>query len=309
MNSAIPVNLNTTLGAIQIGILASYVLFGVTTAQAYVYYSRFPDDSFKLKALIAIVWICELALTLCLGHTLYTYTISDYAQPERLLSRVPPSLGVAAFFDGFVALCVQGFFSYRLYAFTKTLYIPAVVSVLTFLQLLGTTVIFVMALRMTSMPLFVVQWRWLLTSTWAVTSVNDWVITLSLVAALISQRDYAQKRTVTMVNKLVLWTIETGMLTSLMSIVMMACFLSMKDNFIWIGLFTVQQRLFSNSLLASLNSRSTLRALNEVSLPSLHLASRVLSTSVNLANPTTQLVNDAEPEPALGKGKVAFEDV
>jgi hypothetical protein len=28
------------------------MLFGVTTTQAYIYYSRFPDDSRKLKALV-----------------------------------------------------------------------------------------------------------------------------------------------------------------------------------------------------------------------------------------------------------------
>jgi hypothetical protein len=39
-------------GALQIGVLISYVLFGVTTTQTYIYYSRFPDDSPKLKAFV-----------------------------------------------------------------------------------------------------------------------------------------------------------------------------------------------------------------------------------------------------------------
>jgi hypothetical protein len=32
-------------GALQIGVFVSHVLFGVTTTQTYVHYSRFPDDS------------------------------------------------------------------------------------------------------------------------------------------------------------------------------------------------------------------------------------------------------------------------
>jgi hypothetical protein len=39
-------------GAYQIGVLVSYALFGVTTTQTYIYYSRFPDDSLKLKTLV-----------------------------------------------------------------------------------------------------------------------------------------------------------------------------------------------------------------------------------------------------------------
>jgi hypothetical protein len=40
-------------GALQIGVFVSHVLFGVTTTQTYIYYSRFPDDSPKIKALVS----------------------------------------------------------------------------------------------------------------------------------------------------------------------------------------------------------------------------------------------------------------
>jgi hypothetical protein len=43
-------------GAYELGVLISYILLGVTTTQAYVYYSRFPNDSRKLKYLVAFMW-------------------------------------------------------------------------------------------------------------------------------------------------------------------------------------------------------------------------------------------------------------
>jgi hypothetical protein len=73
MDSTVSFDVNTTIGAhiydassprtlthrlpcfagvLQIGVLISYALFGVTTTQTYIYYSRFPDDSLKLKALV-----------------------------------------------------------------------------------------------------------------------------------------------------------------------------------------------------------------------------------------------------------------
>ncbi|KAJ7867155.1 hypothetical protein B0H13DRAFT_2670543 [Mycena leptocephala] len=45
--------------------------------------------------------------------------------------------------------------------------------------------------------------------------------------------------------------------------------------FSYLGWSNVLPRLFSNSLLASLNSRMTLRAMNEVPLPSLHFTSEI----------------------------------
>jgi hypothetical protein len=40
------------LGAYEIGVLMSYAFFGMTTTQTYIYYSRFADDSRKLKSLV-----------------------------------------------------------------------------------------------------------------------------------------------------------------------------------------------------------------------------------------------------------------
>ncbi|KAJ7020865.1 hypothetical protein C8F04DRAFT_1403338 [Mycena alexandri] len=47
---------NTTLGALQIGVLISYVLFGIMTSQTYIYYRHFTDDPPRLKVLYPIPW-------------------------------------------------------------------------------------------------------------------------------------------------------------------------------------------------------------------------------------------------------------
>jgi hypothetical protein len=50
MDSVVPSDLAASLGAVQIGVFVSHVLFGVTTTQTYIYYSRFPEDSQKIKS-------------------------------------------------------------------------------------------------------------------------------------------------------------------------------------------------------------------------------------------------------------------
>jgi hypothetical protein len=52
MDSVPPSVLAASLGALQIGVFLSHVLFGVTTTQTYIYYSRFPEDPPQLKALV-----------------------------------------------------------------------------------------------------------------------------------------------------------------------------------------------------------------------------------------------------------------
>ncbi|KAJ6585922.1 hypothetical protein B0H19DRAFT_982021 [Mycena capillaripes] len=258
-----------TLGAYEIGVLISYVLFGVTTAQTYIYYRRFPDDSRKFKALVAFVWLCELAHALCIGHALYIYTISDYVHPERLDRALPKSLPAAILFSGIIAASVQGFFSFRIYAFSKKLYISLLIWAMAFLRVLACTVLFAGALGMKFWAHYEAQWEWLFMAKWIVSSVNDLTITVTLLFLFNKQRVNVHTKTAALMDKLITWTIETGMVTSATGIVMLACFVTMKNNFIWVAFFAISARLFSNSLLASLNSRATLRAMNEFTLPSL----------------------------------------
>ncbi|KAJ7907636.1 hypothetical protein B0H13DRAFT_2501247 [Mycena leptocephala] len=285
-------NPQTTFGALQIGVLVSYVLFGVTTAQTYIYYSRFPEDSSKLKALVAFIWICELGHTLCIGHGLYVYTIIDYTHPERLLGPSPKSLGTGVFFGSMLATCVQGFFSYRLYAFSKKLHIPIICWAMSFLRQIGGIAIFGTALRPEPLAKYAERWEWLFMSFWTISIANDFMITAALVGLLFRERTNAHKRTLMLVDKLIVWTIETGMVTSASGIVSLACFLWKKDNFIWLAFFVMTSLLYANSLLASLNSRATLRAMN-VNEVSLNISTPAIGPPSNSVQPT-KITYDAE---------------
>ncbi|KAF7335761.1 hypothetical protein MVEN_02231800 [Mycena venus] len=256
---------NITLGALQIGVLVSYVLFGIMTMQAYIYYSRFPEDNRKLKSMVAFVWVCELAQAICIGHTLYMNTIIYYGHPEDLLLPPTPSFDISIFFSGAIAACVQGFFSFRIYMLSNRVLVPCITVGLAFLRFLADAVLFIGSLFDTSVADGDRKWTWLMITAWTLSAANDVAITTSLVYLLHRARGQVFSKTTVMIDKVIAWTIETGMITSIFSVVTMACFLKMKTNFIWIALFAISSRLFSNSLVASLNSRTALRAVgNEV---------------------------------------------
>ncbi|KAJ7346078.1 hypothetical protein DFH08DRAFT_809918 [Mycena albidolilacea] len=71
------------------------------------------------------------------------------------------------------------------------------------------------------------------------------------------KQGYIQTREV--VDTVVVFTINDGLLTSVIAITMMGCVLAMHTNFVWIGLFFNLAPLFSNSILATLNLRNWYR--------------------------------------------------
>ncbi|KAJ7157611.1 hypothetical protein C8R43DRAFT_1182976 [Mycena crocata] len=249
---------NLTLGAFQIGVLVSYMLFGVTTTQAYIYSNRFPEDPRRIKYLVLFVWLCELGHAMCIGHTLYTTTITNYGHPERL-ARAPASLSAALFFSGFVGASVQGFFATRIYTFGKNLIISCICWFLSFLRMVASIAGFVFALQMTTLAQYETDYGWLLSTILIIGAVVDLIIAITLVYHLSKHRHMAYKRTIAVMDKLIKWTIETGVITSAGGIITLVCFQTMKENYIWLGFFAVMARLFSNSLFASLNARTGLR--------------------------------------------------
>ncbi|KAF7369546.1 hypothetical protein MVEN_00284500 [Mycena venus] len=303
-------NPNTSLGGLQIGVLVSYVLFGVTTTQTYIYYSRFPQDSRKIKALVALVWICEAAHVISVGDGLYDYTITNYGNPERLGGAMPKSLFASLLFGGVIAVSVQGFFTWRTYTFSNKLFIPLLISAMILVRMIGSTVLAVMGFRMTLLAPFEKQWGSLFTALFIISAIIDLTITVTLVVFLRNRRNVAHERTMALIDKLIKWTIETALLTSAASMVTLACFITMKQNLIWVATFLVTTRLFSNSFLASLNSRQTLREMDQATRPTgPSLASAFgPSTSTNIQmTKVTQITYDTEPHGGIDSKVVSVE--
>jgi hypothetical protein len=61
--SELPTNIQSTLGALEIGVFIALFLFGIVTAQASVYYQRFPQDRVHIKALVCHALLLSSSLT------------------------------------------------------------------------------------------------------------------------------------------------------------------------------------------------------------------------------------------------------
>ncbi|KAJ7496721.1 hypothetical protein FB451DRAFT_201499 [Mycena latifolia] len=252
-----PSGFDSTIGAFEVGVLISYVLFGFTTLQTYIYFSRFPNDRRLLKCLVGFVWCCEMAHMVCVGAALYTLTITYFGQVERLM-RIPDSLTAGITFSGLVGPSVQSFFALRIYRLSESWWIPCLCWGLSFIRAVGAIAASVEGIKMVTLEQFGTQWGWLAATNWAVGAVNDLIIAGTLAYLFSRQRsELLPKRTLKVVDRLIVWTIETGAVTSIAGVATLICFLVDQKNFAWIAWYYFQTHFWQ----ASTHARPSVRCL------------------------------------------------
>ncbi|KAH8828600.1 hypothetical protein DL96DRAFT_1011915 [Flagelloscypha sp. PMI_526] len=251
--------MDSTLGALEIGDVFNVFLAGMVTIQAYYYYSRFPDDSKFLKWIVLAVWVSELAQTSTHLHVLYTLTVSHYGHPIAIVEP-PKSLLSTVAIGGFSVALVQGFLAFRVYRFIKILPLALLCWILTVLRFVGCLAITANGIPMTSLEDITVKWGWLLIVVHMIGLANDVLVTGGLCFSLVRSKRQARTKMKGAIDKLIVWSLETGLITVLCSLLVVILFFTKRHNYVWIAIYSLSAKLYSNSLLAILNGRMSLRA-------------------------------------------------
>ncbi|CCM04352.1 uncharacterized protein FIBRA_06524 [Fibroporia radiculosa] len=96
----------------------SFSFFGLTTIQTYIYCKCPKDDSFVMQALIFVLWVIDGLHLAFSTHTVYSYTILDYAnlkEPQDVVWSLPAMVLVTGMSD----LIVRSLFCYRVWKLSK----------------------------------------------------------------------------------------------------------------------------------------------------------------------------------------------
>ncbi|KAJ8072615.1 hypothetical protein PM082_016174 [Marasmius tenuissimus] len=280
LNHLSPEFLNNTIGALEAGGMIACLLMGIVTTQVYYYYSKFPKDHVGLKILVAFVWICELGHSICISHSIYAMTIVSWSNP-RVFDSPPKTLLTAVLFSSLSIPLIQSFFGWRIKGLAGGWTLTLICWTMSLTRTTMLLIAFVGGVRLISLQQYVEDWEWSILTSPVIGTANDVLMALSLIWILIQRRGGAtvSRSTVAVIDTLVLWTLETGLLTRYVStttgilessksalcydsiggVLMMIMFLTMPHNFIWLAVYTFLAKLYSNSLMASLNGRDTLR--------------------------------------------------
>ncbi|XP_006462697.1 hypothetical protein AGABI2DRAFT_119538 [Agaricus bisporus var. bisporus H97] len=142
--------LDSTYGALLIGLTIGAVLYGATLIQTFFYYRTYPKDPITTKALVAVVWLFDtLQLILC-TIALYWYLIVNFRDDEAL-GKATWSLSLQTDCNGLIGLIVECFFARRVWILSKNIVLVLLIVVLAFVHF-GLGVVFTVEELVLSSP-------------------------------------------------------------------------------------------------------------------------------------------------------------
>ncbi|THV01245.1 hypothetical protein K435DRAFT_963595 [Dendrothele bispora CBS 962.96] len=147
------------------------------------------------------------------------------------------------------------------------MYLTGICALLSAARLIGSTALSIVALHRLQLTDYVLRFGWLLTSIIAVTVTNDVLLAVFLTYCLSHHKSRTYTEISRVIDKLIVVVVESGAITSIGAVALLACFLTMPFNTIYMAFFVILGKLYSNALLASLNARKRFSRLFGEALP------------------------------------------
>ncbi|KAF9513486.1 hypothetical protein BS47DRAFT_971241 [Hydnum rufescens UP504] len=182
------------------------------------YYHAFPNDRRPLKLAVAFLWTVDALQLACVSRSLYWWFVINYSNPLAL-GWATWEFAVYQINTVCASVTVQTFFAYRVYSLSANLYAGVLVQVLVLLQFGFGAATAIRANMNLEFQVIVKECTWLVVSWLTVQATADIVIATSMCLLLRRRRTGFQK-TDSVINRMVLYTISTGLITSVLS-----CFL------------------------------------------------------------------------------------
>ncbi|EMD32505.1 hypothetical protein CERSUDRAFT_87815 [Gelatoporia subvermispora B] len=258
MSSPAP-SVQDTVGAVLVGSLFCAFLSGTVAMQAAFYFMQYSNDRLRNKAMVSIVWAADSAHTAMAAVAVWMYFIDMWGQFDSF-DYIPWSIAVTVALTAFVTFIVQCFYANRVYLMSGgkwSLTIPIVASA--FVRLVAALVSTSKMIELRSYMAFFHRVGWVFTLGLSLSSAVDIFITVTLMYLLQRSRTGFSTFTDRLVDCVTLYTVETGMITSIAAAVSLICWLVMPDNLIFLALHFSISKLYANALLATLNARKALR--------------------------------------------------
>ncbi|KAH9929337.1 uncharacterized protein B0H18DRAFT_207484 [Fomitopsis serialis] len=257
--------LDRTYGAVLIGAFISAVLFGITNLQTFVYFQKYPSDRIWNKISVCWLWMLDAAhLVLCI-HLVYWYLVTNYLDPLVLLDIVW-SFKVQIIVDAIVIVSVHTLYTIRLWklnaadnrksALRKLL--PLAVSAIVLFGGYGSAITLCYEILQFESYTGLLESRWVTYLPLGAATFIDVIIALSLCYFLERCRVGSTSMDST-ITVLMLYTLNTGVITSLCSLTAIITMTALPTTFAVISVEFMLTKLYVNSFLAMFNARNKLR--------------------------------------------------
>ncbi|KAH9035520.1 hypothetical protein EDB85DRAFT_2143686 [Lactarius pseudohatsudake] len=251
----IPPNIAEITAPMLLGSLWNWTLYGVLIVQLYVYSYNFQGDRTPLKLLVYSVFLIETLQTALTGADLYYWLVSGFGNLERLTSPHLSGFDVPII-GSIVSMAVQFFFVYRIWVLSGRSSWFLICSITAAVAACyGGVYVYLHKKFVSGRVLKVLALTWL-----SGNALGDILIAGSMLFHLGRRRsegggnfsDHA-------LSKVVRLTVETNVLTTTVGIISLLMVAVFPDKRWFTCPTAIIGKLYSNTLLVSLNNRISLR--------------------------------------------------
>jgi len=297
----VPPDINRIAWPLLFAGLVNWCLYGILVVQCYVYSYNFPADRTLLKVVVYGVLLIETVQTGLNGLDLHYWFISGYGNLKHIASPYASAFDVPII-ESIVSLVVEFFFAYRIWVLSvkKARWFCLLICLFSVLNAVAAFTIGIYAHVNNKFPSGKTLQSYV--TTWMVgNAAADILIASAMIYYLVKRRgDTANFFSSHALVKIVRLTVETNVLTTSVGIVSLLMVVVYPNEDWYACPTSVLGKLYSNTLLVSLNNRISIRegATNEVK------ASRNPGVVVQVATTTrsdgtSTMVTDLEQPPAV----------
>ncbi|KIM45957.1 hypothetical protein M413DRAFT_441013 [Hebeloma cylindrosporum] len=237
------------------------MLYGVSSVQAWYYFFKYHQDAWYIRTLVGAVWLFETVHQLLISHTVYYYVITHYNHPATL-DRIVWSILLEVLFNGLIGMLVQGFLAMRVWRLSGHNVLLTITVGALVLSCFGCSAAFtVQSLKLHTWA-ELEQLKGLSMAVNLLGALTDVLIAAALFVFLHRSRT-GFKKSDTMISKLIAFTVSTGLLTSICAVASLISILASGHTLIYVAFYFTLGRLYSNSVLATLNARTIIRRIGE----------------------------------------------
>ncbi|KAF8582229.1 hypothetical protein K439DRAFT_1661909 [Ramaria rubella] len=261
------VQFDNTLGALLVSLMLSLTLYGITIVQAYAYYTTYRVDRWHIKYLVLSLFLLDTLDSIFISHASYTLLVTYSGEPASLMTAFENSWSISATIlvtyltedQSVVAFLSQLFLGHRVWKMSEGNWLlSGFIAILALVQLSFTLLVAIMCFLENGVFGKLDQMIWILLVPFTCAAACDTTITISLCWYLYTTPK-CFKRTQLLINRLILYTVNTSLWTTTFVLIDLLTFIIWPSNLIFIGVFFLLSKLYTNSFLAILNSRKSLR--------------------------------------------------
>ncbi|KAK7023974.1 hypothetical protein R3P38DRAFT_1082718 [Favolaschia claudopus] len=247
-----------SVGAAFAGCMVAVALSAITGFQTFLYFQIFPGDALRYKILVVWIWLLDAAHTLTICFSVWTYTITNFGDVDYT-KQIVPSLAATVAFTAITTVSVNCFYAWRIHKMSKaTWWLTGTILLLAITRLALAFVTTTEMVLTKTFPAFADGFKLVLTCGMSVSAATDIVVSIARYYYLRNLKQ-GYSGTQEVVDAVVVFTINDGCLTCAVAIAAIIFLLRMPGNMVWLSIYFSIGKLFSNSVLATLNLRNWYR--------------------------------------------------